>query len=227
MKFDITYWQAAKYSTAADTGAILPALRRYAEEAGSGGRYGDALVAGVLADVEAGRRPSDLSVIAAALEEDGQLTAPAGTEPGQFDAPSDYTVEIRDDRAAERMTAVAELDARTFETIRRHLVEALLAQLRHYDGTEPCKRWPDERLERVTAEAVVNALHNLAFVILPAAAIDAKARLKNRAESYSRDARHLSDMPSKPGVITDSESRRYSIIYRTVADELRKVAASL
>jgi hypothetical protein len=56
---------------------------------------------------------------------------------------------------------------------------------------------------------------------------DLRAALLERAESYSGDARKFSDMPSKPGVLTDSESKRYAIMYRTIAGELRKVAASL
>jgi hypothetical protein len=117
------------------------------------------------------------------------------------------------------MTAVAELDAETSERVRQHLVRALLAQLRHYDGTEPCKRWPDDRLERVAGEAVIDAMHGIALAIYPAAAIDAKATLGERAGSYARDARRFAGM--------GGENERWAPMYRIIADELRKVAAAL
>ena len=115
------------------------------------------------------------------------------------------------------------LDTETFERVRQYLVRALVGQLRHYDGTEPCKRWPDDRLERVVTEAVTDAMRGIALVIYPAATIDAKAALGKRAGSYASDARKFLDAATLgTPVLTPEDDARWASICGVIADELRK-----
>jgi hypothetical protein len=54
--------------------------------------------------------------------------------------------------------------------------------------------------------------------------------LRDRAESYASDARKFADMPKlgqTSDVLTGEDCKRFAAMYRTIADELRKVAASL
>jgi hypothetical protein len=90
MKLAITYWQSHQHSLTVDSGEVLPALRDYAAKA----HDPDGRIARTLADIEAGRVPSDLEIVADALEEDGQTVADADAEPDSSDEPGDYTVEV-------------------------------------------------------------------------------------------------------------------------------------
>jgi hypothetical protein len=62
----------------------------------------------------------------------------------------------------------------------------------------------------------------------PAAPIDAKDALLKRAESYARDATKFRDDAKLNAALAGNEGGlQWATIYQAVADELRKVAASL
>ena len=60
---------------------------------------------------------------------------------------------------------------------------------------------------------------------------DVKGELLDRAESYASDARKFADMNSTDihaeRYVSPEDCKRYAAMYRTIAEELRKVAASL
>jgi hypothetical protein len=88
-KLAITYWQSYQYSLTVDAAEVIPAVREWAEKA----HDPDGAIAATLAELEAGRIPEDLEIVAEALEEDGQMVAGDGAAPDSSDAPGDYTVE--------------------------------------------------------------------------------------------------------------------------------------
>jgi hypothetical protein len=88
--FAVTYWQSHQYSLTVDTAEVIPAVRDWAGKASDP----DGRIARTLADLEAGCIPSDLYIVAEALEEDGQLVAADDAEPDSSDEPSDYNVEV-------------------------------------------------------------------------------------------------------------------------------------
>jgi hypothetical protein len=90
MKLEITYWQSHKYRLIVDSDEVLPALRDFEGV----GEYGATPVAEVIADLEAGRVPRDWEVVAAALEEDGQLVAGDGAGTYDADEPGDYEIAV-------------------------------------------------------------------------------------------------------------------------------------
>jgi hypothetical protein len=89
-KFAITYWQSYQYSLTVDAAEVIPAVREWAEKA----HDPDGAIARTLAELEAGRIPADLFIVAEALEEDGQMVADDGAAPDSSDEPGDYSVEL-------------------------------------------------------------------------------------------------------------------------------------
>jgi hypothetical protein len=82
---------------------------------------------------------------------------------------------------------------------------------------------------------VVNApdddlLAELAYRNVATAKQAARAQLRKSAESYASDARKFSDMPrllAADDPLSEEDCKRYAAMYRTIANELRKVAAEL
>lgn len=63
---------------------------------------------------------------------------------------------------------------------------------------------------------------------------DVKGQLLDRAESYSRDAQRFADMPKlgfcdprAERYVSEEDCKHYAAMYCAIADELRKVAATL
>jgi hypothetical protein len=92
MKFDVEYWEHRRLIAVADAGDMRAALLGYVEDATE---FTDATtlwgVRAAIADLDEGRVPSDLDVVAIAFRNDG-FEAPKGTEPNGYDSPSDYVV---------------------------------------------------------------------------------------------------------------------------------------
>lgn len=92
MQFNVTYWQHQQFSAVAEEGEVRAALQNYIEQCP--GDPEAARASEAVADLDAGRKPADLDVIATALCEWG-FSAPPGAVPDKTDEASDYTAEVQ------------------------------------------------------------------------------------------------------------------------------------
>jgi hypothetical protein len=92
VKFNVTYWEHRQVSAVAESDVVMLALEAYIAENVTDGDAERARVA--LAELGAGKEPSDMGIVTVALRE-YQFTAPEGTEPDQVDENTDYTAEVR------------------------------------------------------------------------------------------------------------------------------------